>query len=271
MSERLWVRPLAACVLSIGGVFLAKAADDTGIGRFVPHITPESIETLLTSIAASMLVIATFAVGSMVSAYASASSTATPRTFPLIISDDVSQNALSIFIGAFIFSVVGLIALKNGYYEEAGHFALFALTLYEFAEVILTYVRWMDRIARLGRLGTTIDRVEKVTADALRRRRAFPNLRGVAPGQRLDASRPVYGEVIGYVQRVDVTALQKYAEASKVRIALAALPGTFAAPRRTLAYVTAESRDLTDIDTGPIAQAFLIANNRAFDEDPRLG
>ena len=76
LSERLWVRPLAMCVLSIVVVFLAKAVDNTEIGQLVPEITPDLIETLLTIISASMLVIATFAVASMVSAYASASSTA---------------------------------------------------------------------------------------------------------------------------------------------------------------------------------------------------
>ena len=105
INERLWVRPLAMCVLSTAVVFLAKTVDNTGIGRLVPAITPDSIETLLTIISTSMLVISTFAVASMVSAYASASSTATPRSFSLAISDDVSKNALSTFIGTFIFSV----------------------------------------------------------------------------------------------------------------------------------------------------------------------
>ena len=105
INERLWVRPLAMCVLSTAAVFLAKTADNTGIGQLVPAITPDSIETLLTIISTSMLVISTFAVASMVSAYASASSTATPRSFSLVIADDVSQNALSTFIGTFIFSV----------------------------------------------------------------------------------------------------------------------------------------------------------------------
>ena len=182
INERLWVRPLAMCVLSTAVVFLAKTADNTGIGQLVPAITPDSIETLLTIISTSMLVISTFAVASMVSAYASASSTATPRSFSLVIADDVSQNALSTFIGAFIFSIVALIALKNGYYDRAGRFALFALTLMILATVVITFVRWVDRIARLGRLGGTIDKVEAATAAALQRRRRAPTLRGVPAG-----------------------------------------------------------------------------------------
>ncbi len=271
ISERLWIRPLAMGVLSVVTVFLVKTLDIPELGRLVPAITQDSIETLLAIMSASMLVIATFAVASMVSAYASASNTATPRSFSLVISDDVSQNALSTFVGAFIFSIVALIALKNGYYGMAGRFALFVLTLMILAMIIVTFVSWVDRIARLGRLGGTIDKVEAATAAALQRRRAAPTLRGVPAGRHQDGGQAIYGGTIGYVQRVDVTALQRYAEQSRTRIAVAALPGTFSAPGRALAYVTSDSGDWSDIDTSQIAKAFLVGDNRQFDQDPRFG
>ena len=271
ISERLWVRPLTMCVLSTTLVFLAKTMDTEEMGRLVPAITTESIETLLSIIAASMLVIATFAVGSMVSAYASASNTATPRSFSLIIADDVSQNALSTFVGAFIYSIVALVALMNGYYEKAGRFALFALTLIILAMVIVTFVSWVDCIARLGRLGGTIEKVEAATAAALQRRRRVPTLRGVPVEGHKKGSQTVYGQTIGYVHRIDVNALQAFAETYRVRIRLDALPGTFAAPNRVLAYVSSDSGALSDLDTSQIANAFLIGKDRQFDEDPRFG
>jgi uncharacterized membrane protein len=271
LSERLWVKPFAMCVLSIAAVFLARTADYTGLGQFVPDITSGSIESLLSAISTSMLVIATFAVGSMVAAYASAGTTATPRSFSLVISDDVSQNALSTFIGAFIFSIVALVPLKNGYYGQGGRFALFALTLTTFAIVILTFVRWVDRIARLGRLGTTIDKVEAATGVALQRRREAPYLHGISAGPDLTVGRPVYGSMVGYVQRVDVSALQAIAEKSGARIKVEALPGAFCAPGRALAYVTMDSDEWSDIDSARIAKAFRIGKDRTFDEDPRFG
>jgi uncharacterized membrane protein len=97
-----------------------------------------------------MLVIAVFAVGSMLSAYQSASNVATPRSFSLVVADDVSQNALSTFIGAFIFSIVAQVALMNEYYGNAGRFALFIITVCVFAIVIFNFIRWVDRIARDG-------------------------------------------------------------------------------------------------------------------------
>ena len=271
ISERLWIRPLAVCVMSIIGVFLAKTADNTEIGQLVPDITPNSIETLLSTIASSMLVIATFAVASMLSAYTSASSTATPRSFSLIIADDVSQNALSAFIGAFIFSIVALIAVQNSFYNKAGRFTLFVLTILVFIIVVLMFVRWTDSIARLGRLGTTIDKVESATAAALQKRRSDPTLGGVPAKPPQDDSQPIYGNSIGYVQRIDVASLQKWAEEFQIQITIASLPGTFAAPGQALAHVTADSGDLSGIDTNQITPAFLIGGNRIFDEDPRFG
>lgn len=202
-------------MLSVVIVFLVKTVDIPEIGKLVPTITTDSIETLLAIISASMLMIATFAVASMISAYASASNTATPRSFSLVISDDVSQNALSTFIGAFIFSIVALIALKNGYYDKAGRFALFIMRLMILGMVIITFVSWVDRIARLGRLGETIDKVETASAAALQRRRAAPILHDVPAGRNQNEGKAIYGGTIGYVLRIDVPALQRFAEKSR--------------------------------------------------------
>lgn len=170
IRQRLWVRPLTVCLLSIAAVFTAKISDTTELGQFVV-VTSDSLETLLSIMTASMLVIATFSVASMVSAYAAASSSATPRAFTLIIADDASQNALSAFVGAFIFSVVALTAVKNGYFETAGLFVLFVITTMVFGIVVVTFVRWVDGIARLGRMGSTIEKVEQAAGEALKRRR----------------------------------------------------------------------------------------------------
>ncbi len=95
LRERLRVKPLGICVISMAGIFLAKAADRTGLRQIVPKVSVESVEIPLSVMASSMLVIATFAVTSMVSAYSSTSSTAPLRSFRLIIADDMSWNAFA--------------------------------------------------------------------------------------------------------------------------------------------------------------------------------
>ena len=272
IGERLWVKPLLVCILSVFGVVLASLADGTGLAEVVPAVSEESIETLLKIVAASMLVMATFAVGSMVSAYASASGSATPRSFPLVIADDVSQNALSTFIGVFIFSIVALVALMNGFYDRAGRFALFLLTAVAFALVVIAFVRWVDRIARLGRLGNTIMKVEAAALAAIEARGAAPRLGGIEPTDGSTQGRPAVSSKIGYVQGLNVSGLQKRAETSGLRITVAALPGAFSTPDRPLALVSADSGGpVDDDDLAAVVEAFRIGDDRTFESDPRFG
>lgn len=266
VRERLWFKPLLASLLSVGAVFLARYVDRMGLGDDVPEIDAATNETLLSIMASSMLVIATFAVASMVSAYASASNTATPRTFPLVISDDPSQNALSGFIGAFIFSIVALVAVKDGYFGESGQFVLFALTMLVFALVVFVFVRWVDRIARLGRLSDVIEKVEAAAAASLARRRRHPTLHGrELEGEA--SGEPVYSEHVGYVHRVNVEALQEIAEKAGSEIAVTALPGTFATPDRPLLRVSGGG----ELDLDALRGAFRMGNKRVYEEDPRFG
>jgi len=271
LRDRLWLRPLVVCLLSIGAAFAAKLADGTHLKEIVPKITPDSIETLLSIMASSMLVIATFSVGSMVSAFASASSTATPRSFSLVAADNSSKNALSTFVGAFIFSVVALTAFENAYFDKAGIFILYVLTVGVFAIVVITFVRWVDSIARLGRLGQTIKMVEKATADAMNWRRGSPTLGGklIKKGQKV--GQKIFAPSIGYVQHIDMSVIQGWAEDANAQIVLSALPGTFASPDKVLAYVNIPSGDNSDIDFSCVVKAFQIGDDRYFADDPRFG
>lgn len=251
-------------LLSVGAAFLSVLANSATLPDWLPEISSDTVERLLAIMAASMLVIATFAVSSMLSAYASAGQVATPRTFPLVIRDDVSQNALSMFVGAFIFSIISLTAVLNEYFSPAGRFCLFSLTLLAFALVIGTFVRWVDRIARLGRLGTTIDKVEQATADALRVRRQSPRLGGVAPQAAAQQGTPVHTSRVGYVQHVDVGALHEWATRHDATIEVTALPGTFVTADRPLALIDGPVDD-------HVAGAFTIGDDRTFEDDPRFG
>ncbi|MDN2661878.1 DUF2254 domain-containing protein [Psychromonas sp. 14N.309.X.WAT.B.A12] len=270
-AERLWVRPLAICLLSVVVVFAAKFIDGSQLANFAPLVEKDSVETLLSIMASSMLVIATLSVSSMVAAYAAASNSASPRSFSLVVADDVSQNALSTFVGAFIFSVVAITAVKNTFYDKAGLFTLFVLTVFVFAVVILTFVRWVDSIARLGRVGSTIDKVESATEKALTRRRDKPTLGGISILGSPTKGQAVYTSKIGYVQHIDMAVIQDWANDVDVSVVLSALPGTFASPDQALAYVSIPSGDLSELDCTCLMEAFHIGKDRTFEDDPRFG
>lgn len=264
------MRPLFFCVLSVAAAVVARAADKLNIDYRIPSIASDSIETLLGITAGSMLVIATLAVTSMVSAYASASSTATPRSFSLLVSDDLSQNALSTFLGAFIFTFVALVALKNGFYGKSGLFVIFVMTVAVVAFVVLTFVRWVDWIARLGRIGTTVDKVESAGAEAFRRIRLNRRLGGAEIEPGLSKENPVYGDAIGYVQHVNVQSLQEFACKNNARISLSAVPGVFVAPGRPLVYLHFDDGAPSSIEESKVVDAFDINDSRVYDDDPRF-
>ncbi|MFN2348404.1 MAG: DUF2254 domain-containing protein [Thioalkalivibrio sp.] len=270
LRKLLWVKPLIISLLSVGAAFLAKLTDDSGLGIWLPEVSPESVEALLSVMASSMMVIATLAVASMVAAYSSASSTATPRSLKLVIADDLSQNALSTFVGAFIYSIVSLTALNNQYYEDAGLFTLLVLTALVFSIVIVTFLRWVDGIARLGRIGTTIDTIERAAADALCRRRDAPALHGIPASEDIPTGEKLFSPEVGYVQHIDMAKLQDCACEWQDRIRLAVLPGTFVTPDRPLAYIRSSSGEMTDEERKQLLEAFLIDKDRTFEDDPRF-
>jgi len=258
-------------LFSIVAALIAHFADNSFIGDMAPNIEKKSLEDLLTTISSSMLVIAIFAVGSMLSAYAAASSTATPRSYQLVVADDVSQNALSVYIGSFIFSIVAAVALKNGYYGEAGIFTLFVLTLIVFSIVILTFLKWVERISKLGRLEHTIKKVEEATNKAINQRLQEPFMGGSPIPDKSEAGTPIYSEKIGYVQHINMERLQELAIKNNANIILKCLPGTFCTTDNPIAFISSTDNSNIKIDNEKLTKAFTIDDSRSFHDDPRFG
>jgi len=271
IREQLWFRPLVFCLISVAAALIAHIADGTRLNDLVPIIKTESIDGLLDILSASMLVISIFAVASMLSAYSAASTTATPRSFKIVITDDVSQYALSMFIGAFIFSIVATVAMDIGYYNQAGKFILFLLTLVFFLLVILTFLRWVDRISRLGRLEHTIMQVEAVATKSLSSYIKNPLLNALPITGVFPDGKSVLGDSIGYVQHIDMAALQKLAKEMGLKIRLNCLPGKFIHENSEIAFI----RFCQDADMSKVTQkvngAIHVGHTRLFDEDPRFG
>ncbi|MFO7672704.1 MAG: DUF2254 domain-containing protein [Lutibacter sp.] len=271
LREQLWFRPLLFCLVSVGAALFAHQADGTKLDSLVPNIKTESIKGLLDTISSSMLVISIFAVASMISALSSASNTATPRSFKIIVTDDMSQNALSVFIGSFIFSIVATVALDNGFYGKSGIFILFLLTLSLFALVILTFLKWVNGISRLGRLEHTISLVESVAAKSLSKHIKQPFLNALPITNSLLDGQSVISKSVGYVQHIDMSALQELAKEKGLKIQLNCLPGDFIHQNfAIISFTNFEDLDLDEI-TKKMNDAIHIGDTRWFEEDPRFG
>lgn len=271
IRKHLWYRPILFCLISVAAALIAHQVDGTQLNNLVPIIKPKSIEGLLDILSSSMLVISIFAVASMVSAFSAASKTATPRSFKIIVTDDVSQYALSTFIGAFIFSIVATVAMDNGYYNQAGKFFLFLITLILFALVILTFLRWVDRISRLGRLGHTIVQVETIAKKSLSKYIKNPLLNGLPISGEFPNGKSVFSSSIGYVQNIYMADLQVLAKELDLKIRLNCIPGKFIHKNFAAALISSSQDVDMDEVTRKINKAILVGHSRNFDEDPRFG
>jgi uncharacterized membrane protein len=219
-----------------------------------------------------MLVVTSFSLTTMVSAYSAATNTVTPRATKLLIEDATSQNALSTFIGSFLYSLVGIIALSTGAYGDQGRVVLFVATVGIIVLIVVTLVRWIDHLSRLGRVGHTTFRVEKAAAKAIADRTETPYLGGRPlrdPARDIPhGAKPICATVIGYVQHIDVRALSACAEKYGGRIDVTSVPGTFVEPSRPLAWLVGFDDEHA---VNVVRTAFSIDDERWFEQDPRFG
>ncbi|UYN99690.1 MAG: DUF2254 domain-containing protein [Devosia sp.] len=266
--QRMWFLPAAFSLLAVLMLVIAF-----GTARLIPDELPftlpsNAVETILTVLASSLLTVAVFALSTIVSALASASSSTSPRAVPLIVGDRSAQTSISVFIGAFLFAIVAIIGLSAGIYSDAGRLVLFAATLGVVVLVVAALIRWIGQISAIGRVAQTIERAEEAAAGAFRD----------APGQGLLGCRrqeeraegePVFCKEIGYVQHINVSRLQSLAEEHDLQLAITARPGAYAAPDRPLLVVTGGT--LADEVAEKLGNAFVTGRARSFDNDPRFG
>lgn len=279
LSRQLWLRATLIGSLGIFAALFATVAERVLPWTFARTIGADAVDSILTIIASSMLAVTTFSLSVMTSAYGSATSTVTPRATRLLIEDRVTQNVLSTFLGSFLFGIVGLVVLKTGAYGDRGRAVLFMVTIGVIALIVITLLRWIDHLTRLGRVGETTARVEEAARRAIEARRAAPCLgaRPLTGPPPEGLRRPVLAGEVGYLQHIDMPALSDCAEALACDIHVLLNPGAFVYPDTVLCTVPLDATEGANGDAsapdGPdrLRAAFTIGAERGFDQDPRFG
>ncbi|MGA7453642.1 MAG: DUF2254 domain-containing protein [Rhodoplanes sp.] len=271
-ARKLWLRVTLMAIVgvatAVAGIVLPPYVPDA----WTVKIGAQAIDGILNVLASSMLAVTVFSLSTMVAAYGAATTNVTPRATRLLMEDNTSQNVLGTFIGSFLFSLVGIIALSTGAYGDQGRAILLVVTIGLIVVIAATILRWIDYLARFGRLSETIERVEEATWKAMETRLAHPYLGGRPFGHGEAGvpvtALPVFAEPIGYVQHIDVAALQECAKTRDAQVFVKALPGAFADPSRPVAMVVG---DETGEMGEAVAKAFTVGAERTFDQDPRFG
>lgn len=270
LLQKLWLRAALFGILAIVIALLAVPLEKLIDNPLPFAISSNAVADILDILASSMLAVTTFSLGVMVTAFGSASSGATPRANQLVKKDATSQNVLATFLGSFIYSLVGIIALHMNVYGETGLIILFTTTIGVIALIVITILRWIDHLSKLGRLAETTKRVEVATQKALREWQQHPCLGGkpLQSSEIPSDAVPIYTDLVGYIQHVDTGALANIASTQQAEIAVLQLPGKFVHAGEALAWLR-NCRSPQVIND--IRYAFTIGDERSFEQDPRFG
>ncbi len=266
ITSRFWFRVSLYGLLALAAALLA-----TWIAPWVPEgltdrIAEGTAREILKILASSMLVVATFSLGTMVQAFGAAASLATPRATRVLIDDPFSQRVLSTFLGAFVFSIVGLFAQSFGYYSHAGEAVMLLASGVVILLVITTLFGWLDHLANMVRLGDIITKVEDRAERVLRGRAASPRMGGVAMETAPPLNWTIPATEAAYVRHLDMAALQEVAEAAGGVIEVLCPPGAMTDIARPLAKTSWEA---SGEDADAIRAAFTTGRERSLEEDPR--
>lgn len=264
----LWFLPalFAAAALGVllGAPFIAPFLPDE-IGD---TIGLTGVYDLLQVLANSLLAVSIFSLGIMASSLHAAASVGTPRARPLLMGDRAAQNAISTFIGGFIYAIVGIVGLSTSYYSSGAKALLFFVTCLVIFAVIVALIRWISRLSKLGDVTEVIRLVEDATRAALLDVARAPYFGGVPSEHTPVGGFPVTSESFGYVQAIDVGDLGKLADDLAVDLHLVAWPGSYVDPTRPL-VISAQAVD--EDASRRIRATFLIGRQRTFEADPRHG
>jgi len=272
LSRTLWIRVALFCLLAVVTALVATYLDPLVPAELSRRVGAGAVEDILHILASSMLAVTTFSLSVMVSAYSAAATSVSPRATALLMQDTTTQNVLATFIGTFVFSLVGIVALNTGFYGDAGQVAVLAVTVAVILMMIMTLFRWIEHLSRLGRVSDTTDRVEHAAYAAICARVQDPAL----GGRILDEDSTAIPEgavalhvpTIGYLQHLSVDMLSEQAEKAGGEIFVKVLPGQFLHPAMDVAYISGFP---DDFDPAALESAFRIGRDRSFDQDPRFG
>ncbi|MGC6359561.1 DUF2254 domain-containing protein [Bisgaard Taxon 45] len=266
-SNKLWVTATSWALFTVIFVLSLRLGARTLEVASLPDIKQETLESLLNVIASSMLAVTTFSLSVMVSAFASASSGATPRATDLVMGDSTTRTAITSFICAFIYAIIAKTALGMAFYAQNGRFILFISTVAVLLYLIITLIRWVYTLSQLGRLGNTLEKIEQVTGNALQHYRHSPQMNAVSMRQPSAAAKKVVAKKSGYLTHIDMQGLQKKAQALEGYIHIYVRPGVLISPDTVICALETEQ----DVEEETLRQCFVLAKERTYEQDPNWG
>lgn len=270
-SKFLVVRVASFAVLALIAVMLS-----VWFGQYIPReisgfVGEEAMNTIVDTIATSMLAVTTFSLSIMAAAYQTASASMTPRSRLVLRQDSVTQSVLATFVGAFLFSLVVIILRATPLIGESERFLLFCATLAVVVLMLVAILRWIWRLETLGSNDDTLMKLQDHACAAMEAYACAPALGGhvwtEAERDALHGAAHITAREAGYVQQIMENVLQDVAEKEDTLVYVAVSTGDYVVPGQVLLY----AKGLSDEAEATLRLAFYIRPTRSFAQDPALG
>ena len=269
---RLWRRPgirisafgSAALLVALIAPLLDRSIPESWADRF----SRDAVLPILNILASSMLAVTTFSLGIMVQAFRSAAGQATPRVYRLLMQDMTTLNVMSVFVGAFLFSLASIVMFRAGFYGESAAVIVFAMTLVCILMIVVAILRWIAHLSQLGSLHHTLTLVEHAAKQPLTHLAELPNLgaRAARDAPRApDTAKALRSPKSGYVQFISLAELNEQLEKQNATLWVYTPPGSWVLKDTPLAYVQG------DCDLSPLLDNFTLGDERTVEQDARFG
>lgn len=246
------------------------------IGPFLPqswisYLGAGALETVLTTLASSLLAVTTFSLTILASTFRAVEGSATPRAVLILREDQTTHRILSVFIGAFLFSLTSIILLATPLMTPATRFVLFLVTIIMVFQVVIAMIRWIHHIELLGSIENLLDCLQLKARPVLAQNRKSAAF-GANPLDEAASERGAHGHELraprdGYVTMIALDALQQEAEACQGRVFLQVQPGDYVTQGDLLMRMDSLA-ELSEVKRTLLRNAVLLASSRSFDQDP---
>ena len=178
--RKFWVRVLIMGFVAFAAISVSQLVEYAIPNKLAQSVNRTSADRLLNVIASAMLSVTIFSITVMVSVNQPSSSQWTPRIHRLILQDRNPQTTMAMFIGAYVYALLGVILRETGVYDDDHAFFLFWMTV---AVLIVSVVYLICCVLHLQGFGQLIDitrQIETTTRDQFTERLSEPCL-GACP------------------------------------------------------------------------------------------
>ena len=259
-----------AALYAIGAVVASLVA--ILFARFIPDELAEllggsAVDHILSIMASSMLAVVTFSLSTLVASYAAAASVASPRATELIIEDSAAKSTLSAFLGAFIFSIVSLVALTTKYYGTKGRVILFIITTGVLILIIVAMIKWIGQLSQYSLLTNLIEKIEKKAEKTINKNHHNFDWSGETPSVNPRYKIEVTSVRAGYVRDISLSYLADLALENKIHLHVEVTMGHYVLPGDVLVSIDRDFKSENEIKN--ILDSIEIGAERDLETDPR--